>query len=137
MTSATIILRELLEAVAWRDDFVTQVYDEFGPAGDPSGQARIQFHEKNRSAIEELQHELGPTVDLDAALKYGLDPEVLLGAPRLTDALSTIVAFTAWRYRDLWVFIVGRFCASADASHYVIVIGATSQDDSVAEAKIA
>jgi hypothetical protein len=137
MSPVEPILREVLQAVAWRDDVVTRVLDEFGPAHDESDHWRRQFHEQIRSAIEELQEQLGPTVDAQIAGKYGLEPERLLGPPPFVNPPSSIVAFAAWRTRDLWVFLAGRYCGSAIASHYVILIGATSQDSSVPDEQVA
>jgi hypothetical protein len=137
MSSPALILREILQAVAWSEDVVTRIYDEFGPAHDDSDHWRKQFHEQIRSAIEELQQELGATVDSSDAVRFGLDPERLLGPPPFEDAASVIVAFAAWRYRDLWVFIAGRFSASTAMSHYLILIGAASQDTSLAAEQVA
>jgi len=137
MASAPELLREVLQAVAWREDVVTVVYDEFGPAHDESDHWRRQFHEQIRSAIEELQLELGPTADSGDAAKYGLDPERLLGPPPFENPPSVIVAFAVWRHRDLWVFIAGRFCRTGSDSHYVIVFGAVSQDTSVPDEQVA
>jgi hypothetical protein len=137
VSDLTRILDQLLRAIAWRDGVVTEVYSEYGPAADVSAGAREQFKNLVRSAIDELTTELGPTVGAETAGASGIDPETILGDPPFDNPPSVILAFAVWRHRDLWVFVVGRFCRSAAMSHFIILLGATSQSTADAQAMIA
>ena len=131
------IVSELIAAVAWREGIVTQVFEEFGPAAGSAERTRRMFHDLVYSAIDELRTEYGDTADPHAARAFGLDPEAVLGVPALANGPSTIVAFAVWRRKDLWLFLAGRFSGGPDTAHYVILLGATSQNASVAMSRTA